>query len=138
MERRPTVLELVNSLRSLVNWTTFAQNLPQIKEHHIDKIKAENKDDIDEQKRALYNKWLAVYPEAKFSDVISALEKSERNDLEKSITEKIGGGGAKGEASGDVAGTTCTVHAYPQQQSTCKIQACEQINAIGKIIIMLA
>ena len=103
MERKPTVLELVNSLRSLVNWTTFAQNLPQIKEYHIDKIKAENKDDIDEQKRALYNKWLAVYPEAKFSDVISALEISEQKDLAKRIKKEIGGG-----ASGGVAGTTAT------------------------------
>ena len=109
MERRPTVLELVNSLSSLVNWTKFAQNLPKIEEDHIDKIKAENKDNIDEQKRALYNKWLAVYPEAKFSDVISALEKSEQEDLAKKITEKIGGG-AKGGASGGVVDTT--VHAY--------------------------
>ena len=107
MERKPTVLELVNSLKSLVNWTTFAQNLPQIKEYHIDKIKAENKDDIDEQKRALYNKWLAVYPEAKFSDVINALEKSEQKDLAKRIKEEIEGG-ARGGASGGVAGTTAT------------------------------
>ena len=105
------VLELVNSLKSLVNWTTFAQNLPQIKEYHIDKIKAENKDNIDEQKRALYNKWLAVYPEAKFSDVINALEKSEQKDLAKRIKEEIEGGargGASGGASGGVAGTTAT------------------------------
>ena len=113
MERRPTVLELVNSLRSLVNWTTFAQNLPQIKEYHIDKFKAENKDDIDEQKRALYKKWLEVYPEAKFSHVINALEKSEQKDLAERIAEEIEGG-AKGGASGGVVDTT--VHAYAQQK----------------------
>ena len=92
-----------------MNWTKFAQNLPKIEEDHIDKIKAENKDNIDEQKRALYNKWLEVYPEAKFSDVISALEKSEQKDLAKRIKEEIEGG-ARGGASGGVAGTT--VHAY--------------------------
>ena len=97
MDRKPTVLELVDSLRTLTKWTNFAQNLPGIEEYHIDKINAENKDDIDAQKRALFKNWLAIYSRATFRNVISALEASQNGALAESISEKLKReGGASG------------------------------------------
>ena len=74
MEKRPEVKDLVQQLKKLVRWEQFAENLPKIEQHHIKIIKAENKDNIDGQKRDLFNKWLAIYLGAKYSDVVEALE----------------------------------------------------------------
>uniref|UniRef100_A0A1X7T3V7 Death domain-containing protein n=1 Tax=Amphimedon queenslandica TaxID=400682 RepID=A0A1X7T3V7_AMPQE len=115
MERRPTVLELVDFLRTLTKWTNFAQNLPGIEEHHIDKIKAENKDDIDEQKRVLFNKWLAIYHRATFRDVISALEKSHNGALAESISEKL-----KREGEGASRGMTVSTSNVSKLNETIK------------------
>ena len=78
---KPTVLKLVEYLVDLIDWAIFAQYLPGIKERHIQKIEQENKGRVDDQKRALYNKWLEVYPDASWNDVIEALEKAERKDI---------------------------------------------------------
>ena len=78
---KPTVLKLVEYLVDLIDWAIFAQYLPGIKESHIQKIEKENKGKVDDQKRALYNKWLEVYPDASWNDVIKALEKAERKDI---------------------------------------------------------
>ena len=78
---KPTVLKLVEYLVDLIDWAIFAQYLPGIKERHIQKIEQENKGKVDDQKRALYNKWLEVYPDASWNDVIEALEKAERKDI---------------------------------------------------------
>ena len=107
MDRKPKVLELVDTLRTLTKWTNFAQNLPGIEEHHIDKIKAENKDDIDEQKRVLFNKWLDLCPRATFRNVISALEKSQNGALAESISEKLKRGGER--ASGGTTTSTSDI-----------------------------
>ena len=78
---KPTELKLFEYLVDLIDWTIFAQNLPGIKQRHIQKIKKENKDKVDEERRALYKKWLEVYPDASWNDVIEALEKAERKDI---------------------------------------------------------
>ena len=78
---KPTVLKLVEYLVDLTDWIKFAQHLPGIEERHIDQIKEENKGKVDDQKRALYKKWLEVYPDASWNDVIEALEKAERKDI---------------------------------------------------------
>ena len=78
---KPTVLKLVEYLVDLTDWIKFAQHLPRIEERHIDQIKEENKGKVDDQKRALYKKWLEVYPDASWNDVIEALEKAERKDI---------------------------------------------------------
>ena len=78
---KPTVSKLVEYLVDLIDWTIFAQHLPGIKESHIQKIEQESKGRVDDQKRALYNKWLEVYPDASWNDVIEALEKAERKDI---------------------------------------------------------
>ena len=78
---KPTELKLFEYLVDLIDWTIFAQYLPGIKERHIQKIEQENKRKVDDQKRALYKKWLEVYPDASWNDVIEALEKAERKDI---------------------------------------------------------
>ena len=77
----PTVLKLVEYLVDLTDWIKFAQHLPGIEERHIDQIKKENRDKVDEERRAVYKKWLEVYPDASWNDVIEALEKAERKDI---------------------------------------------------------
>ena len=78
---KPTELKLFEYLVDLINWTIFAQYLPGIKERHIQKIEQENKGKVDDERRALYKKWLEVYPDASWNDVIEALEKAERKDI---------------------------------------------------------
>ena len=85
---KPTVLKLVEHLVALTKWIKFAQHLPGIEEEHIDQIKEENKGETDEQKRALYNKWLQVYPEAAWNDVIEALKKAERKDIAVKVKQQ--------------------------------------------------
>ena len=77
----PTELKLFEYLVDLIDWTMFAQYLPEIKERHIQKIKQENKEKVDDERRALYKKWLEVCPDASWNDVIEALEKAERKDI---------------------------------------------------------
>ena len=89
---KPTVLKLVEYLVDLIDWAIFAQYLPGIKERHIQKIEQENKGKVDDQKRALYNKWLEVYPDASWNDVIEALEKAERKDIALTVkTQEVKG-----------------------------------------------
>ena len=78
---KPTVLKLVEYLVDLTDWIKFAQHLPGIEERHIDQMKKENRDKVDDERRALYKKWLEVYPDASWNDVIEALKKVERNDI---------------------------------------------------------
>ena len=89
---KPTVFQLVGCLVDLIDWIKFAQYLPGIKERHIQKIEQENKGKVDDQKRALYKKWLEVYPDASWNDVIEALEKAERKDIAVTVkTQKVKG-----------------------------------------------
>ena len=85
---KPTVLKLVEYLVDLTKWVTFAEHLPKIEQRHIDQIKEENKGEIDDQKRALYKKWLEVCPDATWNDVIEALKKAERNDIAKKVKQQ--------------------------------------------------
>ena len=101
MEKRPEVRDLVLKLNTLIEWDGFAENLPKIEQHHIKKIKAENKGDIDGQKRALFNKWLAIYPEAKYSDVVEALEKAGETTLAADVRKWLGDGGQATKTTSD-------------------------------------
>ena len=87
---KPTVLKLVGYLAGLIDWTKFAQQLPGIEERHIEQIEKEKKGDIDEQKRALCKKWLQVYPDASWNDVIETLEKAERKDIAVKVKQQEG------------------------------------------------
>ena len=85
---KPKVLKLVEYLVDLTDWIKFAQHLPGIEERHIDQIKKENRDKVDDERRAVYKKWLEVYPDASWNDVIEALEKAERKDIAQEVKEK--------------------------------------------------
>ena len=89
---RPTVLKLVEYLVDLTDWIKFAQHLPGIEERHIEQIRKENRDKVDEERRAVYKKWLEVYPDASWNDVIEALEKAERKDIALKVkTQEVKG-----------------------------------------------
>lgn len=101
MEKRPEVKDLVLKLDKFNKWEKFAGNLPEIEPHHIQKIKLENKEDIDGQKIALFNKWLAIYPEAKYSDVVEALKKVGETTLAGEVRNGLGDGGQATRTTSD-------------------------------------
>ena len=81
-----TVKELVTSLRDLVEWEQFGLQLPGIDYVEIKKIKRSDKrDDVTDAKTSLFDRWLSVYPDACWHDVVKALETIKEN----SIAEKL-------------------------------------------------
>lgn len=101
MEGRPVVRDLVLWLKDLVDWIPFGENLPGIREAHIETIKAENRDQIGAQKRGLFNKWLAVCPEASYKDVVNALERAEEPALAATIRKMVTGEAVEEEDKGE-------------------------------------
>ena len=87
---KPAVLKLGDYLVDLIEWIKFAEHLPGIEQRHIDQIKEENKGKVNDEKRALYNKWFQVYPDATWNDVIKALEKAERKDIAEKVKQQEG------------------------------------------------
>ena len=84
LDKVTKVHELDTALRTLVDWEKFGTYLRNIEHHYIEKIKRDN-NGVDQQKRALYDKWLLLCPDASWSDVASALDKAE----EKTLAEKV-------------------------------------------------
>ena len=97
MEEKPVVRDLALWLKDLVDWVPFGENLPGIREAHIKLIQAQNRDQIGAQKRELFNRWLAIYPEASYKDVVNALEIVEEQALARNIREMVTGEEDKGE-----------------------------------------
>ena len=83
---KPTPTELNSSLGKLVNWEQVALHLPKIDTSVIEIIIKEKPSNVAGQKLALWTKWLNMYPEGTWEDVISALEKAEEIALAKSLT----------------------------------------------------
>ena len=79
--------QLTELLAPLNKWQDFADHLPGIKPEHVERIDIEERN-IPNKKRALYTKWLAIYPDATWQDVIIALEKAEQYALAKKVKEK--------------------------------------------------
>ena len=88
MSVRPMYDQLIELLDTLVNWQKFGTFLPGIKNEHIQVIECENRR-IDQQKAALFSKWLSVLPEASWQDVLSALEKSQEYSLASKVYQKL-------------------------------------------------
>ena len=88
MSVRPKYDQLVELLDTLVNWQKFGTFLPGIKSEHIQVIECENRR-IDQQKAALFMKWLGVHPEASWQDVLFALEKSQKYTLASKVYQAI-------------------------------------------------
>ena len=86
---RPKYDQLIELLDTLVNWQKFGTFLPgNIKSEHIQVIERDNRGN-DQQKAALFSKWLSVCPEASWQDVMSALQKSQELALESLVYQKL-------------------------------------------------
>ena len=82
--------ELDEHLRGLVDaWERFALHLPRISLADIAAIKRNNPLNISNQKISLYEKWLRLFPQASWDNVIDALEKAEEYNLAKQIRTKL-------------------------------------------------
>ena len=88
MSVRPKYDQLIELLDTLVNWQTFGAFLPGIKSEHIQVIECENRR-IDQQKAALFMKWLSVYPEGSWQDVLFALETSQEYTLASKVYQQF-------------------------------------------------
>ena len=84
---KPTLAELDRSLKKLVKWKQMAIHLPNIDASVIETIKKENQNDLAEEKLALCTKWLSVYPDASWEDVVHALREAEENNLANEIAQ---------------------------------------------------
>jgi hypothetical protein len=85
---RPTVAELIELLDDLVEWENFGYFLPGLTSPNVLKIKA-NESDVQSRKRALYNKWLNINPNAQWLDVIIALYRARENTLAVGVANTI-------------------------------------------------
>ena len=90
VDDKPDISLLTEWLDPLVEWQIFGVFLPGIQYFMVKKIE-QDKQGIDQQKLALYAKWLDVYPTARWRDVIAALEKKNEAALVKVIQEQIQG-----------------------------------------------
>ena len=88
IDDQPDILLLTQWLEPLVEWKPFGLNLPGITYSDISRIEAENVK-IDEQKSALYLKWLNVAPTATWADVINALNKRREIKLVQDIRRNL-------------------------------------------------
>ena len=81
--------ELDGHLGGLVDWERFALHLPRISSADIAAIKRNNPSNISNQKISLYEKWLRLYPQASWDNVIDALEKADEHTLAEQILTKL-------------------------------------------------
>ena len=85
---RPTVQELDQQLKDIVNWERLAIHLPKITQTDIDIIKQDNPLNVNRQKQALFDKWLRSYPNASWDAVVLALEVIDENTLAQNIQKQ--------------------------------------------------
>ena len=88
MSVRPNYDQLLELLDTLVDWQTFGAFLPGIKREHIQVIERDKKEN-EQQKAALFGKWLHIHPEASWQNVLSALEKSQEYALAVKVYQKL-------------------------------------------------
>ena len=82
---RPTVQELDQQLKDIVNWERLAIHLPKIKQTDISIIKQANLSSVSRQKQALFDKWLGTYSNASWDAVVLVLEVIDENTLAENI-----------------------------------------------------
>ena len=88
MSVRPKYDQLIELLDTLVNWQTFGAFLPGIKSEHIQVIECDIRR-IDQQKAALFMKWLSVHPEGSWQDELFALETSQEYTLASKVYQQF-------------------------------------------------
>ena len=86
---KPTVQELDQCLQDLIHWERFAIHLPGLEQSNVNKIMKDKRDDTVDQKLALYETWLQVYPNASWENVLRALRKVKENTLAKDIEARF-------------------------------------------------
>ena len=62
--------QLTESLAPLNKWKDFADHLPGIKPEHVERIDIEERS-ITNKERAYYIKWLLIYPDVTWQNVIT-------------------------------------------------------------------
>ena len=84
--RKPTVQQLCAGLSTVIDWQQFAILLPGIQTEHIRIVENDQRlRDIANQKMAIFQKWLNVYPDAKWSNVYDALMNIDQRVLASSL-----------------------------------------------------
>ena len=86
-----TVKVLEESLQDLNSWQSFGLGLPGISQEDINSILGEDHDDIADQKRALYEKWLQSHSNPNWEDVVLALELIEETEIAENCKKLLGG-----------------------------------------------
>ena len=84
--KKPTLPSLTGLLKSLDNWKKFGSYLTGITSITIKEIEKKYQG-VDQQKGALYLKWLEVFPNASWRDVRIALNRCGANALAENIYE---------------------------------------------------
>ena len=87
---KPSICELDEKLKGLVEWEIFGVHLNGIEGQHIQSIKKDPGSN-SLKKLALYHKWLSVYPNASWRHVLIALEKADESTLAKNVRSTLGG-----------------------------------------------
>ena len=105
IDDRPDISLLTQWLEPLVDWKPFGYCLPGITQHDVSIIEAESSS-VNDRKRKLYSKWLSVYPEATWNDVITALTIRRENTLAQNIKKEIEGHPSAPNASNGTAVST--------------------------------
>ncbi len=90
LDRKLTVSELSIALKKMTDWKSFAVHLRRIEPYQIREIQA-NENTLSNSKLALYMKWLQVCPDAKWSDVVTALREIDEHVLADTLTGSTGG-----------------------------------------------
>ena len=81
---------LYDALRDLVRWEPFALKLPRIRKPDVQRIKIENKEDVEGQKMALFDQWLRMDSRASWTAVVEALEMVNEPTLAGKIRDQLG------------------------------------------------
>ena len=82
---RPSIKEIHEQLKDLVDWETFAIHLPKITPTEVKTIKKDFPLDNNRQKQALFDRWLHVYPNASWDAIILALENVDEDTIANNI-----------------------------------------------------
>ncbi len=90
LDDKPEVNELYKALKNLTDWRSFALNLKGLEINHIQEIQR-NERNLTDCKNDLYMKWLRVCPDAKWSDVVTALRAIDEHALADTLTGSTGG-----------------------------------------------
>ena len=136
IDDRPDISLLTEWLEPLVDWKPFGLGLPGITYSDISKIEAENTK-IDEQKLALYSKWLSIAPEATWADVINALNKRRENKLVQNIRRNLQKSAPRSASSYCAVTTRPSQKLLPSPQAEVKFETAEDEKEILDTLIDL-